>query len=75
MLDQIITSFAREKKGAVKYVCGSFEIVKPEFLIQSSGKYKGSALPTFGGRTYLGGYSDHYPVAAKFIFIEGGDIE
>jgi len=27
-------------------------------------------MPTFGGRKYLGGYSDHIPVGAKFIILK-----
>jgi len=68
MLDQIIVSNEVVGDGAIKYLCNSFELVKPDFMITQSGKYKGAATPTFGGRTYLGGYSDHIPVGAKFIF-------
>ena len=67
MLDQIIVSSELVGSGNIKYICNSFQLIKPEFLIQQDGNYKGSALPTFGGRTYLGGYSDHIPVRAKFI--------
>ncbi|MBU0476090.1 MAG: endonuclease/exonuclease/phosphatase family protein [Bacteroidetes bacterium] len=67
MLDQIIVSSDVVGKGNVKYICDSFHLIKPDFLIQQDGKYKGSAKPTFGGKTYLGGYSDHIPVAAKFL--------
>ncbi len=64
MLDQIIIS----NDLTDEYICGSFKIVKPEFMMTKSGYYKGSARPTFGGRKYLGGYSDHFPVCAKFSF-------
>jgi len=67
MLDQIIVSNEVVGNGAIKYLCNSFELVKPEFMITQSGKYKGAATPTFGGKTYLGGYSDHIPVGAKFV--------
>lgn len=67
MLDQIIVSSELVSQGKIKYICDSFHLVKPDFLIQKDGKYKGSAKPTFGGKTYLGGYSDHIPVAAKFL--------
>lgn len=67
MLDHIIVSSELVSKGSVKYVCDSFQLIKPEFMITQDGKYKGAATPTFGGRTYLGGYSDHIPVGAKFI--------
>jgi predicted extracellular nuclease len=69
MLDQIIVSSELVGDGKVKYVSNSFQLNKPKFLIQQDGNYKGSAMPTFGGRTYLGGYSDHIPVSAKFIIL------
>jgi len=68
MLDQIIVSNSMIGNGNIKYVCNSFELIKPDFMITQSGTYKGAATPTFGGRKYLGGYSDHIPVGAKFIF-------
>ncbi len=70
MLDQIIISSELLGNKDIKYVCNSFELIKPDFLIQHEGKYKGSAMPTFGGRKYLGGYSDHIPVGAKFIILK-----
>ncbi len=65
MLDQIMISAGLYKN----YVCNSFEIFKPEFLVTKSGKFKGAAFPTYGGgNRYLGGYSDHLPVTAYFSF-------
>ena len=66
MLDQIIVSESL-LKGKVKYICNTFTIYKPYFLVTHSGKYQGTAYPTYGGNKYLGGYSDHFPVTAKFI--------
>ncbi len=68
MLDQIIVSNEIIGDGEIKYLCNSFELIKPDFMITQSGKYKGAASPTFGGRTYLGGFSDHIPVGARFVF-------
>ncbi|MDA3860463.1 MAG: hypothetical protein PF445_04495, partial [Melioribacteraceae bacterium] len=68
MLDHIIVSSELLSRGKIKYVCDSFELIKPQFMITQSGNYKGAATPTFGGRKYIGGYSDHIPVGAKFIF-------
>jgi len=65
MLDQIIISRGLVLGENFQYVCGSFEVVKPYFLVQKDGRYAGTALPTFGGRNYLGGYSDHFPVMLK----------
>ena len=67
MLDQIIVSGDLIINPGLKYVCNSFEIYKPYYLVTRSGNYKGAAFPTFGGRNYLGGYSDHFPVVAKFL--------
>ncbi len=66
LLDQIIVSKAVILKNNFNYVCNSFHLVKPVYVIQKYGRYKGAILPTFGGRKYLAGYSDHYPVAAEF---------
>lgn len=67
MLDQIIISGKLITNPAFSYVCNSFEIYKPYYMVTGSGRYKGAAFPTFGGRRYLGGYSDHFPVVAKFF--------
>ncbi|MCB0743042.1 MAG: hypothetical protein KDC67_04000 [Ignavibacteriae bacterium] len=67
MLDQIIISNSLLDKVGIDYICNSFIIIKPDFMVEQEGKYKGTPWPTFGGRKYLGGYSDHFPVGAKFI--------
>ncbi len=67
MLDQLIVSRAVIEDNSINYICNSFEIVKPEIMVTKSGPYKDAAIPTWGGRKYLAGYSDHYPVGAKFI--------
>ena len=65
MIDQIIISGNLLRNN---YQCNSFKIYKPEFMVTRSGKFKGSAFPTYGiGGRYLGGYSDHFPVIAKFF--------
>lgn len=66
MIDQIIVS-PNLLNGKIKYICESFEIYNPYFLQTHSGKYEGAPYPTFGGARYLGGYSDHFSVNAKFI--------
>ncbi|MFC2103171.1 endonuclease/exonuclease/phosphatase family protein [Bacteroidota bacterium] len=70
MLDQIIVSGSLITGPGLYYLCNSFEVYKPYFIVTHSGKYKGAPFPTYGGPRYLGGYSDHYPVTAKFI-VEG----
>ncbi len=68
MLDQIIVSGNMIKSENINYVCSSFNIIKPGFLITKSSRHKGKPKPTYGGRKYLGGFADHFPVGAKFIF-------
>lgn len=65
MLDQIIIS---DQNNTVKifYIDGSFDVYKPSFIITEEGKYAGTPKPFFGGRTFIGGYSDHFPVTARF---------
>lgn len=70
MLDQIIVSKELIIGSRVRYMCNSFQVYKPEFMITKSGKYQGTPFPTYGGNRYLGGYSDHFPVTAKFIIEE-----
>jgi predicted extracellular nuclease len=69
LLDQIIVSSAvvDAMHKSLKYICGSFEIFKPDYLVEKGDKYAGYPFPTYGGSKYLGGYSDHFPVIAKFI--------
>jgi predicted extracellular nuclease len=69
MLDQIIVSGSLINGGDINYICNSFEVFKPSVMVTNSGKYEGTPFPTYGGKRYLGGYSDHFPVVAKFIVI------
>jgi len=61
LFDQLILSgaFANDKKGYRFYQAHVFN---PRYLVQKSGQYKGYPFRTFAGDTYLGGYSDHFPV-------------
>jgi hypothetical protein len=70
MLDQIIISKELLLGDNIKYVCNSFEVYKPYLMVTRTGKFQGAPFPTYGGTRYLGGYSDHYPVTAKFILNE-----
>jgi hypothetical protein len=35
-------------------------------MVIQDGSRKGGALPTYTGKKHTGGYSDHFPVGAKF---------
>lgn len=68
MLDQIIIAHSFITDENFYYLCNSFEIFKPEFIVTKTGSYAGAILPTYGGGSrYIGGYSDHFPVKTKFI--------
>jgi len=69
MIDQIIISSSLLDNKGMEYECNSFRVIKPPFMIDPKSK-KGGPLPTYKGNKYIGGYSDHYPVGAKF-FIKG----
>jgi len=62
-LDQIILSSnlvnCTEK---LCYKAHSAAIYKQDWMLEQEGKYKGAPLRTFGGQTYLNGFSDHLPV-------------
>lgn len=68
MLDQMIVS-TNLIDGDIRYICESFKIFKPDYLIEKTGYFAGTALPTYGGNKYLGGYSDHFPITAKFLIM------
>jgi predicted extracellular nuclease len=73
MLDQIIVSSAdiQAAHQSFNYLCGSFTIFKPEYMVETDARFVGSPLPTYGGNKYLAGYSDHFPVFAKFLSMKG----
>lgn len=70
MIDQIILSKSLFRKNRIRYRCNSFEIIKPDFMVFKEGERKGGAIPTYEGNRYIGGYSDHFPVGAKFFVKE-----
>jgi len=69
LFDQILFSEnyltkQQEDKGFKFYNAGVFN---PHYLTVQSGKYKGSPKRSFSRGTYLGGYSDHYPVYTYLV--------
>lgn len=63
VLDHMLVSKAF-LKGRTKIKKRTAEIFSPEFLLTT---YQGNIVPkrNYGGRKYLGGYSDHLPVVVK----------
>ncbi len=67
MLDQMLASAPLLASGApLAFEPGSFEIVRPPFMLERRGWRKGAPIPTFQGEgRYRGGFSDHLPVAVR----------
>ena len=42
-------------------------VFNPSYLFDPSGRYKGYPLRTYAGGSYIGGYSDHFPVYMYLI--------
>lgn len=68
MLDQVILSDTLLSHPDLKYVKESASIYNPGKIRQhTDNEYDGYPNRTFGGRKYLGGYSDHFPVYIKLV--------
>ncbi|MBB6610449.1 hypothetical protein H7F15_05320 [Pontibacter sp. Tf4] len=65
MLDQVLVSKGLLNREGLEYVMGSAQIHDPEFMKYTFGKYKNTPRTTYNGTTYIGGYSDHFPVYIK----------
>lgn len=69
MFDQIIiTNPMYTGNTKLAYKANSFQIFSPSWLVQHDAKYEGFPLRTFGGKKWLNGYSDHFPVFAEFTY-------
>lgn len=64
LFDQIFFSsnYLTQHKNYNEFRFYKAGIFNPSYMILQSGKYKGSPKRSFSGGTYLGGYSDHFPV-------------
>ncbi|NJB38149.1 endonuclease/exonuclease/phosphatase family protein [Croceivirga sp. JEA036] len=62
LFDQIIVSHSFLNHEPNTHSFSKAKIFAPHFLKEWKGKYKGTPFRTFGGKRYLGGYSDHFPV-------------
>ncbi len=63
MLDQIMINDQLLDNKSWEYTRNSAKIMDYDWLKQQDGNYKGFPLRTFGGKNYLAGYSDHFPVS------------
>lgn len=70
-LDQIIVSSSviKGEKGLKTYF-NQAQAFRPDFLIEKNEKYNNwQTKRTYGGKNYLGGYSDHLPVFVNLYMI------
>ena len=71
MYDQIIASGALLESTRIDYDDDSIWVHQPDFMTESQGQRKGAPVPSFQAQEYYrGGYSDHFPIGARFIFIK-----
>ncbi len=67
MYDQIMASGALLNDSRVEQDGDLFRIDKPDFMVADEGRDRGAPVPTFENQEfYHGGYSDHFPVGARF---------
>ena len=71
MYDQIIVSGALLQGTRIEPDRDSFLIDKPAYMVEEHGRDKGAPVPTFENQEfYQGGYSDHFPVGARFVYLD-----
>jgi hypothetical protein len=67
LFDMVILSYGTINPDAGGYQYYKSGIFNPKYLFQKSGQFKGYPFRTFGGDTYLGGFSDHFPVYVYLV--------
>lgn len=67
LFDQIVVSPALTTVKRKKWNFADAHVFNAAFITNQDGKYKGTPLRTYGGNTYLNGFSDHYPT---YIILE-----
>lgn len=67
LFDQIILSDNLVRLDAEGYKLYQANIFNPRYLTQRTGTFRGYPFRTYGGGSYLGGYSDHFPVYVYLV--------
>lgn len=71
MYDQILVSGALLQSARIEEDKDLFWVDRPGYMVEGKGRDKGSPIPTFERQEYYqGGYSDHFPVGARFVFLD-----
>lgn len=66
LFDQLLISYTFLDGDKRDYQFYKAIVHNPPYLTQKEGAFKGYPFRTYAGNTYLGGYSDHFPV---YLFI------
>ncbi len=67
LFDQLYLTSSLLDKEKQRYNYWKAGIFTPSYLMDPKGKYKGYPLRTYAGGSYIGGYSDHFPVFLHLI--------
>jgi len=67
LFDQLYMTSSLIDNKRESYSYWKVGIFSPEYLMDPKGKYKGYPLRTYAGGSYIGGYSDHFPVYLHLI--------
>lgn len=62
LFDQVLVSPGLVGNDYSSYMFYKARVFNEKFLMQDQGRYEGYPFRTFAGGSYLGGYSDHFPV-------------
>tara|TARA_R110000796_G_scaffold250788_2_gene380548 strand:- start:40091 stop:41149 length:1059 start_codon:yes stop_codon:yes gene_type:complete len=67
LFDQLFFTSNLITNDKKNYAFWKAAVFNAPYLIDSAGKYKGYPLRTYAGGSYVGGYSDHFPVYLYLI--------
>ncbi len=67
LFDQMYMTANLINKEKETYTFWKAGIFAPNYIIDTKGKYKGYPLRTYAGGSYIGGYSDHFPVYVYLV--------
>lgn len=70
LFDQLFFTANLVSKPKDSYSFWKAAVFTPSYLLDPSGRYKGYPLRTYAGGSYVGGYSDHFPVFMYLIKAE-----
>ncbi len=70
VLDQIIISAGMMDRQGYSWILDSSKPFRPDYLIESGGKYMGWPLRMYRSGKYQGGYSDHLPILCQISYLD-----